>query len=223
MKGKVLAFDPGVGTGVINGEDGKRYAYTASDNKSPNATRAGDDVDFVADGANAKDIFVLMAAPAAAAPGIDLSGIAADPTVKNILAKPYVIWAAVVILGSLLGGYLGAIQLIGGGPMGIFGFSGFILALLFLIPVAAAVLIYFELTNHKLTQTMRLVTMGAAIGGPIILPTLAGMMLGVGNGLGAAYGSFGLVGFHLDLGTIVTVGGGVLMLLTHLGIIKKLG
>ncbi len=223
MKGKVLGFDPAAGTGVVNGEDGNRYAFTASDNKSPNPVRAGDDVDFVADGANAKDIFVMMAAPAASSANIDLSSIASDPNVKNILAKPYVIWAAIVILGSLVGGYLGAIQLIGGGPMGILGFSGFILALLFLIPVAAAVLIFFELTNHKLTPTMRLVTMAAAIGGPIILPTLAGMMMGVGGGLGSVYGGFGLVGFRLDAGTIITVGGGVLMLLTYLGVIKKLG
>ena len=39
MKGKVLVFDAAAGTGIVNGEDGKRYAFTAADNKSPTRRR----------------------------------------------------------------------------------------------------------------------------------------------------------------------------------------
>jgi hypothetical protein len=220
MKGKVLGFDAAAGTGVINGEDGKRYAYTAADNKSPNPTRPNDDVDFVADGANAKDIFVMMAAPVAAAPGIDLSKLAKDPNVKNILAKPYVIWAAIVIFGSLIGGYLAAISALGqiGGFYGL-GVGAIFHALLFAIPVLAGVLIYFELTNHKMTQTFRLVTGAAAAGGPILLPFLAGL---VSPAYQVIYSITSAVGAG-TLGMIITVAGGVLILLTYFGIIKKLG
>lgn len=222
MKGKVLGFDAASGTGAINGENGQRYNFTAAEFKSPVPAKAGDNVDFEVEGANAKNIY----ATAAAIPNVDLAAMASNPTVAGILAKPTIIWAAVVILGSLIGGYVTAIQLIGGGPMGILGAAGFVLSLLFLIPVAAGVLIFFEFTNHALTPITRLATGALAAAGPIVLPTLAGMVLGVGGGfggMGMGMGGLGLVGFHIDLGVIVTVAGGVLILLTHFGIIKKLG
>ena len=53
-----------------------------------------------------------------------------------------VIWAGVVILGSLIAGYLSAIQLMGGGPMGMMGAGGFFYSLLFFIPIVAGVLIF---------------------------------------------------------------------------------
>lgn len=220
MKGKVLVFDAAAGTGIVNGEDGKRYAFTAADNKSPNPPKANDEVDFVADGANAKDIFVVTAAAAPAA-SIDMSKIAADPNVKNILAKPNVIWAAIVILGSLIGGYFTAITYIGGGPYGMMGAGGFFYALLFFIPVAAGVLIFFELTNHAMTSMFRLIAGGLAAAGPIVLPLIGNALLpGL---LGAAVSMGGGMGGILSVGSIITIAGGVLILLTHFGIIKKLG
>lgn len=212
MKGKVLGFDAAAGTGAISGDDGQRYNFTAADFKSPPPAKANDAVDFEADAGTAKNIYVT-----AGAVNVDLAAMAANPTVANILAKPYVIWAAVIILGSLIAGYLNTLQLIGGGPMGMFGFAGFVLALLALIPVVAGVLIYFEFTNNALTPITRLVTAGAAIAGPIVLPLLAGMILGTG-GLGYGFGFGGI-----SLGMLITIAGGVLIVLTHMGIIKKLG
>lgn len=230
MKGKVLGFDPAAGTGMINGENGSRYAFTASDNKSPNPPRAGDDVDFVADGANAKDIFVVMAAPAAAPASIDLSKLASDPNVKNILAKPYVIWAAVIILGSLIAGYFNALGALNSmsGPMGTgLGISAIFIMLLFFVPVVAGVLIFFEFTNHKMTAQFRMITAAVAIGGPILLPILAGLlapeMYKQAMEMAAAFGgggSYGFIGFGISPGMIITVAGGVLIVLTHMGIVK---
>lgn len=224
MKGKVLGYDAATGTGVINGDDGNRYKFSISDNKSPAPPKAGDEVDYVADAGVAKEIFIVAAAAPAAPPpgaGIDMSNIASDPTVKNILAKPNVIWAAIVILGSLIGGYLSAIQLIGGGPMGMMGAGGFFYALLFFIPVAAGVLIFFELTNHKLTPVARLGVGAFAAGGPIILPIIGNMFLPrlMGDFMSMAGGVGGIV----SPGSIITIAGGALILLTHFGVIKKLG
>mgnify|MGYP000688663386 CR=1 FL=1 len=68
MKGKVLGFDAAAGTGAINGENGQRYNFTAGEFKSPTPAKAGDNVDFEADGANAKNIYVT----AGAMPNVDL-------------------------------------------------------------------------------------------------------------------------------------------------------
>jgi cold shock CspA family protein len=223
MKGKVLGFDAAAGTGAITGDDGKRYAFVATDNKSPGALKPGDTVDFQVEGDAAKDIYAV-----AAGASVDLSAMAGSPAVANILAKPNVIWAALIILGSLIGGYFSTIELIGGGPMGVFGVAGFVLSLLVLVPVTAGVLIFFELTNHRMTAQFRMITAAVAIAGPILLPILAGMLLGVGSGFGGmgGMGGFGLIGFRLDLGTILAVGGGVLIVLTQMGVVKlptKLG
>ena len=223
MKGKVLGFDPTSGTGAITGDDGNRYNFAAADNKSPAPLKPNDTVDFEVDGNTAKNIYAVktgFSIPTGGGASTGAAVGAGGDYAAMILAKPNVIWAAVIILGSLIGGYVGAIQLIGGGPMGIFGFAGFILALLFLVPVAAGVLIFFELTNHAMTPLFRLVTAAVAIGGPILLPIIAGMVLGVGGGFGGMPGGIGLIGFHIDLGTILAVGGGVLIVLTQMGIVK---
>lgn len=223
MKGKVLGFDPASGTGAINGDDGKRYKFTAVDNKLPAPLKANDTVDFEADGDNAKEIYAVksgFAMPTGLGAGAAADGaapaVAGGEFMQMILARPYVIWAAVIILGSLIGGYLNTLSLIGGGPMGYYGFAGFILALLFLVPLSAGVLIFFEMTNHAMTAKFRLITAAIAIGGPILLPIIAGMVLGAGG----VFGGAGLIGFHIDLGTILAVGGGVLIILTQMGIVK---
>lgn len=223
MKGKVLGFDPTSGTGAITGDDGNRYNFAAADNKSPAPLKPNDTVDFEVDGSSAKNIYAVktgFSMPTGGGASTGAAGGAGGDYAAMILAKPNVIWAAVIILGSLIGGYLQAIELIGGGPMGFYGFAGFILSLLFLVPVAAAVLIFFELTNHALTPLFRLVTAAVAIGGPILLPVIAGMVMGVGGGFGGMPGGLGLIGFHIDLGTVLAVGGGVMIVLTYMGIVK---
>lgn len=222
MKGKVLGFDPTSGTGAITGDDGNRYNFATADNKSPAPLKPNDTVDFEVDGSAAKNIYAVktgFSIPTGSASTGAAAGAGGDYAAM-ILAKPNVIWAAIIILGSLIGGYFNTLSLIGGGPMGIFGFAGFILALLFLVPVAAGVLIFFELTNHAMTPLFRLVTAAVAIGGPILLPILAGMVLGVGGGFGGMPGGLGLIGFHIDLGTVLAVGGGVMIVLTYMGIVK---
>ena len=62
MKGKILGFDAASGTGAISGEGGQRYNFTAADFKSPAPAKTGDNVDFEADGATAKNIYMTAAA-----------------------------------------------------------------------------------------------------------------------------------------------------------------
>ena len=232
MKGKILGFDAASGTGAISGEGGQRYNFTAADFKSPAPAKTGDNVDFEADGANAKNIYVT----AEAMPNFDLAALTSNPTVANILAKPYVIWAAVIILGSLIAGYFNTLGAFGdmNGPFGSgLGLSAVFIALLFAIPVVAAVLIFFEFTNNKLTAQFRLITAAVAIGGPILLPVLAGLVapemlrgireMGAEFGGGGRMGILEFVGFGISPGMLITVAGGVLIVLSHMGIIKKLG
>lgn len=226
MKGKVLGFDAAAGTGAITGDDGKRYKFTAPDNKSAAPLKANDSVDFEVDGESAKDIYAV-----AGAASVDLSAMAANPTVANILAKPNVIWAAIVILGALVANYIGAVQAAGqmselaaamnqlGAAFGVGGGDGagmqlgaYVLYLLLAIPIMAGVLIFFELTGHQLTPKFRQWTAYAAIGGPIVIPILSALFMGAGFRFPS-----------IDLGFILVVGGGVLILLTTMGIIKKLG
>ncbi|HOZ28979.1 MAG TPA: hypothetical protein PLH23_19370 [Hyphomonadaceae bacterium] len=231
MKGKILGFDAAGGTGAISGEDGQRYSFAAADFKSPAPAKPGDNVDFAVDGSNAKEIYVT----AGAMPNVDLAALTSNATVANILAKPYVIWAAVIILGSLIAGYFGALGMLNSmsGPFGSgLGLAALIAALLFFVPIVAGVLIFFEFTNNKLTGQFRLITAAVAIGGPILLPVLAGLLAPQGfqdimsmassfGGGGSPYAGF--IGFGITPGMVITVAGGVLIVLSHLGIIKKLG
>jgi len=74
--------------------------------------KANDTVDFEALDDAAKEIYAVKSGfsiPSGGAPGteanIDLAALAANPTVASLLARPYVLWAAVIILGSLIAGY----------------------------------------------------------------------------------------------------------------------
>lgn len=239
MKGKVLGFDPAAGTGAINGDDGKRYKFTAADNKSPAPLKANDTVDFEAsEGDTAKEIYAVktgFSIPAGLA-GASAEGGAAPAggdVVQMILGKPYVLWAAVIILGSLIAGYLGTLDALGkmSGPFGSgLGISALFIALLFAVPVVAAVLIFFEFTNNKMTAQFRMITAAVAIGAPILLPVLAGLLAPQGlrdiREMGAAFGGGGrmgileFVGFSISPGMVITVAGGVLIILTQMGIVK---
>ena len=212
MKGKVLGFDPAAGTGAITGDDGKRYAFVAAENKSPGVLKPGDTVDFQVDGETAKDIYAV-----AGAANIDLAGMTSNPTVAGILAKPVVIWSALIILGALIAGYLNAFSMMN------FGGLGFLYILLFALPILAGVQIYFEMTNHPMKVQLRLITGIAAIAAPILIPVIVGSSSGLGEfmGLGAYGGDW--FGFNITLPKILMVGGGALILMTHFGMIKKLG
>jgi len=242
MKGKVLGFDQAAATGAITGEDGKRYKFTASDNKSPAPLKPNDTVDFETDGDAARDIYGVktgfslptggLASGGAGGTGAAGGSAAGGEIVQMILAKPYVLWAAVIILGSLIAGYFGTLSALGemSGPMGGMGLSAIFIALLFAVPVVAAALIFFEFTNSKRAGQFRLITAAVAIGGPIMLPILAGlvapeMLQGIRE-MGAAFGGAGrmgileFVGFGVSLGMLMTVAGGVLIVLTNMGILK---
>lgn len=237
MKGKVLGFDPTSGTGAINGDDGKRYKFTAADNKSPAPLKPNDSVDFEAADDAAKEIYAVKSGFSIPSSGSASGGVtggapvAGGEYVQMILAKPYVIWAAVIILGSLIAGYFSALGLLNSmsGPFGSgLGISALLAALLFFVPVVAGVLIYFEFTNHKMTAQVRLITAAVAIGGPILIPILAGLLaprayqeaMSMAASFGASGMGGGFIGFAITPGMLITVAGGVLIVLTHMGIVK---
>ena len=58
MRGKILDFSDANRTGLIGGDDGNRYEFSAADWKSEVVVAAGREVDFVADGTRAKEIYV---------------------------------------------------------------------------------------------------------------------------------------------------------------------
>ena len=227
MKGKVLGFDPTSGTGAITGDDGNRYNFAAADNKSPAPLKPNDTVDFEVDGSSAKNIYAVKTGFSMPTGGGASSGAAAGAGgdyAAMILAKPYVIWAVVIILGSAIAGYFGALNYLNAmsGPFGSgLGFAALLAALLFFIPVVAAGQIFLELTNHALMAKGRLVTAAVAIGGPILIPIVAGLFAPRGyTELMSMAGAGGHIGFGITPGMVITVAGGVLMLLTHLGIVK---
>ena len=115
MKGKVLGFDPTSGTGAITGDDGNRYNFAAADNKSPAPLKPNDTVDFEVDGSSAKNIYAVktgfsMPTGGGASPGAAVGAGVGGDYAAMILAKPNVIWAAVIILGSLIGGYFNTLS-----------------------------------------------------------------------------------------------------------------
>lgn len=75
MRGEIIHYDDGQGVGYISGDDGERYGFTRADMKQLVAIGKGTRVDFTRDGVNARDIFVVAAAPA----GFGRAAIATDP------------------------------------------------------------------------------------------------------------------------------------------------
>ena len=77
MRGEILSFDDGAGTGLISGDDGIRYAFDRSAVSPPSAIRSGLRVDFVPEDGHATQVMLLAgAAPAAglAATGVTPNG-----------------------------------------------------------------------------------------------------------------------------------------------------
>ena len=67
MRGEILSYDAATG-GLISGDDGQRYGFTASALQSPAVPAPGVRVDFIADGADAREIVILAGAHTASAP-----------------------------------------------------------------------------------------------------------------------------------------------------------
>lgn len=61
MRGLVLEFDRMSNSGLISGDDGRRYRFVAAELRSSGSVRGGDTVDFVPAGDEAREIFVLVA------------------------------------------------------------------------------------------------------------------------------------------------------------------
>jgi TM2 domain-containing membrane protein YozV len=67
MRGKVLSYQDLEGTGIISGDDGKRYSFLRGDLQDGVRTvRIGADVDFQTDGDKASGIYVMGSSSAAA-------------------------------------------------------------------------------------------------------------------------------------------------------------
>ena len=66
MRGEVLKADSPDGAGLILGEDGRRYQFSQVQVRNGSVLQAGQTVDFVSMGEEARDIYALGAAPAAA-------------------------------------------------------------------------------------------------------------------------------------------------------------
>ena len=220
MRGRVLGFDPASGSGAITGDDGKRYKFTTADNKSPQALKPEDVVDFEADGEQARDIYTVTPAArapvGAGAPSGSSTGV--PPAVMSFLTRPTMVGSALIILGALIAGYLSAFSMMG------LGGASFLFILLFALPFLAGGFIYLEMTGHALAPKVRLATGVAAIALPVLVP----LIVGSGGGLGGVFGGLGVYGgdwfgFNITLPKILMAGGGVLILLNHFGKLSKLG
>jgi uncharacterized membrane protein YhaH (DUF805 family) len=67
MRGQILTFDADTGGGLISGDDGNRYAFSALDVRG-DMPAVGSSVDFVAAEGYAREVIGLASASAAAAP-----------------------------------------------------------------------------------------------------------------------------------------------------------
>lgn len=62
MRGEILAYDDGPGTGLISGDDGSRYAFTRLDLQQLKPVRPGTRVDFLPVDGVASEIFIVPGA-----------------------------------------------------------------------------------------------------------------------------------------------------------------
>lgn len=121
MRGEVLAYDDGPGTGWISGDDGNRYSFARSDLQQLTPLRAGTRVDFItADGA-ASQIFIVAGQHGRAAaasrsassePGMSGSGLTLDwrklffDASGRIVQRDYWIGFGIVFAASLILGWI---------------------------------------------------------------------------------------------------------------------
>lgn len=57
MRGQILSVDGASRTGLVLGNDGNRYSFAGADWRGQKAPLAGNEVDFVADGGTAREIY----------------------------------------------------------------------------------------------------------------------------------------------------------------------
>ncbi len=97
MKGVILGYDLSNATGLILGEDQNRYSFDHRQWRSPRQQpAAGTQVDFLANGNNAEDVYATAAGAAAAFSG-DFSNV-----LGNFSLRPSLVLAALVLLGCVL-------------------------------------------------------------------------------------------------------------------------
>lgn len=164
MDGLVLHFDEAKGSGLIRASDGSRYGFETGDWHSPEAPGAGAAVDFVADGERATEIYLVRrdsagAQPLAPAreepgsylrarPGLPWAGAMLLSCFLPFLAIPF-FSASLLTLPSTISFYLNLATAFGGdsnaAEVRTVRFALWSLYLLYLVPAAAAFLIYREL------------------------------------------------------------------------------
>jgi hypothetical protein len=177
MQGRILGFDEAAGTGMISGEDGKRYRFTRDDWRGTGVARAGVAVDFDGNGEAASDIYPVVAARgagAAAAAGASDAGAKAKTLFTESLATPL---ALIVLLACALPAIstpVTSVSLFGldsstsgslGAAAAIFGNSSLstlsnLLILRFIAPLAAVALIVLAWLEKPLAVPM--IVAGAA-------------------------------------------------------------
>ena len=240
MKGQILGYDEAAGTGAISGEDGKRYSFSVGDWKSDKEPKAGNRVDFVVAGDAATDIYREGGA-GLTAPDMDLSAITGNATLMGAITKPHLVGAALIIVGWLVAGHLllvnNVFDAIGGlGDLGrlvgvqasiILAQIGFFSLLLFyLIPLAAGWLVFTSLQNQE-TARQKGRAWKAGIILPIAVPAIAWLFIWLGitrelpSRMAGEFDMFALI--DIDLGFLLMIAGGVLVLLNQMGMLKSFG
>ena len=236
MKGRVLGFSADSGTGVISGQDGKRYAFQAGEWKAGQPVRAGLQVDFepqddVATGIYAEPGGIDLSAIS----GIDmaaLKGSAGAEKIKKVLTSSLAVPLSIVLLIacampalSLQGRSVSLFDLTeimgllslgdalsgGGGSTG----SGFetLLLLRFFAPILAVVLLW----RAWVAQAPKMIVLatGSAAILAFVLIEMIKLGLGQGNDLSAMIGQAISTGF----GTWLILLSGIGLILTGLGIV----
>jgi uncharacterized membrane protein YhaH (DUF805 family) len=61
MRGRVLEFNPDRSAGLASGDDGKRYRFSGTEWRGAAWPVQGDEVDFLADGDTAREVFPVVA------------------------------------------------------------------------------------------------------------------------------------------------------------------
>lgn len=208
MDGHILGFDADAGTGVIKGSDGNRYNFAKADWKSDRDAKAGDEVDFVAEGDTAKEVYLVKAAGSAAGAMISdlgaklgdkdaraeaLKAVSSSEAVTLFLTKPHVLGAGLIILGWLFAGHLFLFgwvnDLAGGmrdlgrfteGGIGLFRFLGtWVWLAMYLIPVLAGWLI-FKAWNDAETGKNKHQAAFAGLALPILVPIVSFILILIG-------------------------------------------
>lgn len=96
MEGVVLAYGAvEADGGIITGNDGARYRFTQSDWKSPKAPVAGHRVDFVAEGDQAMEVYLIN--PVAGA--VHSTAVAVESSEKTIPTVVYACYVAAFLYG----------------------------------------------------------------------------------------------------------------------------